>query len=356
MGRIVAIGGGDLSSTEKLNRYAIEMTQKNTPNVLFVGTASSDADEYMRRFYKVFVELCCVVKDLSLTKKEYTEEEIDKLLEWADIIYVGGGDTRSMMDIWKKYGVDAKLKQIYDNDKAVLMGISAGAICWFDCGHSDCEAFSGKEDWEYIFVEGMLDIHHYALCPHYNEEGRDSFDAMLPDKKMTGLALENDTAFVEINGEIKFIRANDERSVYWFRNIDGKVEKTAVETFEDIETSKRRYYGNGWDPKNYVLFGCYNTANYYSVPSHIEPKDRPEAVKCARIATVFAILGMVFPIFVFSIIVFGLEKKFKEITAYYYKPMDVAKKLAAVGMALSIICCPLVLLSIIRVIGLCLGR
>ena len=29
------------------------------------------------------------------------------------------------------------------------------------------------------------------------------------------------------------------------KNIDGKVEKTAVETFEDIETSKRRYYGNG---------------------------------------------------------------------------------------------------------------
>jgi len=257
MGRIVAIGGGDLVSTEKLNRYAIEMTLKNKPQVLFVGTASEDAEEYINRFCEVFEGLNCEVRDLSLTKKVYSEAEIDELLAWADIIYVGGGDTRSMMAKWREFGVDVKLKQIYEKDKAVLMGISAGAICWFKSGHSDCEAFSGKEGWEYIFVEGMLDIHHYALCPHYNEEGRDSFDAMLADTGITGIALENETAFVDINGEILFIRSDDERNAYRIKNTEAGIEKTAVDFSTKSFTEGRKIpsgdYGNSWDPKNYSM-------------------------------------------------------------------------------------------------------
>lgn len=56
-----------------------------------------------------------------------------------------------MMQTWKKYGVDEKLKQIYEKDSAVLTGISAGAICWFYCGHSDSEASHNKDDERYCF-------------------------------------------------------------------------------------------------------------------------------------------------------------------------------------------------------------
>ena len=36
--------------------------------------------------------------------EEPIESEIDKLLAWANVIYVGGGDTISMMKIWKEIG------------------------------------------------------------------------------------------------------------------------------------------------------------------------------------------------------------------------------------------------------------
>ena len=108
------------------------------------------------------------------------------------------------------------------------MGISAGAICWFSCGHSDSEAFSKKENWEYIFVYGMLDIHHYALCPHYNEEGRDSFDIMLNDKDIVGVALENETAFVDNNGEISFIKSRVDANAYWIKYVNHSLEKVPV--------------------------------------------------------------------------------------------------------------------------------
>lgn len=59
------------------------------------------------------------------------------------------------------------------------MRLSVGAACWFDRGHSDCEASTGREDWQYIFAEGMLGIHKYAICPHYNAQGRECFEEML---------------------------------------------------------------------------------------------------------------------------------------------------------------------------------
>ena len=352
MGRIVAIGGGDLSSTDKINRYAIEMSLSQKPRVLFIGTASQDADVYTNRFHEVFEGLKCEVKDLALTKNEYTEAEIDELLAWARIIYVGGGDTRSMMAVWKEHGVDAKLKEIYDKDRAVLMGISAGAICWFNCGHSDCEAFSGKEDWEYIFVEGMLDIYHYALCPHYNEEGRESFDAMVADKGMVGLALENNTALVEINGEYLFIRSDEERNAYWIKNVDGRIEKSAVEflTKSYLEGRKipSRDHGNNWDPKSYEMNFIYKA--HWRWVEDLRLSDIPGAVRSATTAIVFGILGILIPVYVFSLISFNIQKKFRKKTSRRFTAMTVAKRLAAIGAVISVLGFPLVFVLILRLV------
>ena len=177
MGRIVAIASGDLLSTRPLNKYAVKLAKKQNPNVLFIGTASQDAQEYRDIFTKEYNKLGCEVKCLCLMSAP-GEDTIDHLLQWADIIYVGGGDTVFMMQMWKKYGVDKKLKEIYEKDTAVLTGISAGEICWFCCGHSDSQSFSKESEWEYCWADG-LGIVPMAFCPHYNEEGRGSFDAML---------------------------------------------------------------------------------------------------------------------------------------------------------------------------------
>lgn len=74
----------------------------------------------------------------------------------------------------------------------------------------------------------MLNIHHYALCPHYNEVGRSSFDTMLKDKDIIGLALENDTAFVDNNGKISFIKSREDANAYWLKYIKQSLEKTPV--------------------------------------------------------------------------------------------------------------------------------
>ena len=145
MGRVVAIAGGDLVSNRSLNQHAIKLTRKESPAVLYIGTASGDSAENIRLITEEYHALGCEVKTLCLVSRNCEEAEIDQLLSWADLIYVGGGDTISMMKIWKKHGLDRKLQEIYRNDAAVLTGISAGAICWFHCGHSDSESFHKKE-------------------------------------------------------------------------------------------------------------------------------------------------------------------------------------------------------------------
>ena len=50
MGRIVAIASGDLGTTRAINEYAIKMIMGTTRKVLFVGTASHDAPEYIENF------------------------------------------------------------------------------------------------------------------------------------------------------------------------------------------------------------------------------------------------------------------------------------------------------------------
>ena len=188
-----------------LENHALELSGKEHPNVLYVGTAGGDTQERIEQNIQKFSALGCSVRALALITHRYTEAELDELLSWADVIYVGGGDTVSMMRVWKQYGLDMRLREIYRTDSAVLSGVSAGAICWFVCGHSDSESFHDSENWHFCWAEGMLGLFSAAYCPHYNESGRDSFDGMLKEKKdLVGLAMENGTAFVE-NGEKRYL-------------------------------------------------------------------------------------------------------------------------------------------------------
>lgn len=224
MGRIVAIAGGDLKTTHKINQYIVALTKKENPNFLFIGTASCDAEEYISNIHDEFEPLGCSVKELNIATKRYSENEIDYLLNHADIIYVGGGDTAFMMETWKKYRLDRKLKNLYLTDQAVLSGISAGAMCWFNCGHSDSSVFWNDDAVGYGWVNGLLDIFPYVFCPHYDER-TGIFDEMMKERTIPGLALESNVAFVENGGCVSFVASDDSSKAYIIRCVEGNLRK-----------------------------------------------------------------------------------------------------------------------------------
>jgi len=214
MGKIIAIGGGELrkGETEAIDKYIVNLAGNENPKLLFIPTASYDAQGYIELVENKFRELGCYVDSLCLITKSYNEEQIREKVLSSDIIYVGGGDTVRMMDKWKEMKMDQLLIEAYHKG-IILSGLSAGSICWFEYGHSDSESFINKEDWDYIKAYG-LGIIKAAHCPHYNEERKVSFVEMLKGEDLIGIALENNTAFVELDGEYHIIKSDKNSKAY----------------------------------------------------------------------------------------------------------------------------------------------
>lgn len=232
---IVGISGGDLKSNNYLNEYAIEKTGKKNPNVLFVPTASMDASPYIENIIDYYGEKECDVDILYLCNPSKNKVSLEEKIEWADLIYIGGGNTEYMVSLWKKQQIDKLLYQAYVNGK-VMTGISAGLICWFAYGHSDSDYFVNSDNWEYKFVEA-LNYFPYIICPHYNEEGRDSFDSMLRKASLaySGIALDNDIALIIEDDCIRILKADDNRKAYLFLHQDGSYKKIELENGSNIE-------------------------------------------------------------------------------------------------------------------------
>ncbi len=230
MGKIVAIGGGEISKNKTLliDKFIINLSNKINPKVLFIPTASNDADGYIELFTKYFTDLNCIVDSLCLVTKDLSKKEIEDKILNSDIIYVGGGNTKKMMNIWKEKNVDTFLKSAYEKG-IVLSGLSAGSICWFKWGHSDSDIIENGDECDFSKVTG-LGILNFAHCPHYNETGRESFDEMISLDNIKGIALEDCTALVEIDGEFSIIKSDESYRSFIINNNSGIVKKQELKT------------------------------------------------------------------------------------------------------------------------------
>ena len=159
---IVAIGGGgfgrSLGSLE-IEKYIISLINKKRPKICFIPTASGDSSLYKLNFYRAFSKLDCITSHIDFFSR--TENLEDKVFA-QDIIYVGGGNTKSMLAVWKEWNLYEILQNAYEKG-IVLSGVSAGAICWFDKGITDSYA-------EELTIIDCLGIVGGIACPHFDEE------------------------------------------------------------------------------------------------------------------------------------------------------------------------------------------
>jgi dipeptidase E len=146
------------------------LSKKRHPRVLFIPTASSDSQTYWKRFQEYFGTFLRCKTDVLFLSREASKERVREKIFSTDVIYVGGGNTLHMMRIWRRRGVDRLLLSAYKRG-TVLSGISAGAICWFESGHSDSMSFYNPRKWEYSNVNG-LGLIKGIHCPHYNGRTR----------------------------------------------------------------------------------------------------------------------------------------------------------------------------------------
>lgn len=194
MGKIVAIGGGEIKSgqTLELDRFIVDFSGKSNPRILFVPTASHDAGGYVNVVSRVYRRLGCSFSSLLYFLDKNAPLSAPEKVDAADIIYVGGGNTRLMLDTWSSLGFDNLLKNAFDSGK-VFCGISAGSICWFSSGYSDSPSPSDPSALQFHELTGlgMIDAVH---CPHYDEPGREGFDSFMKIRSGVGIAVNNGSA------------------------------------------------------------------------------------------------------------------------------------------------------------------
>tara|TARA_B100002019_G_scaffold209001_1_gene181639 strand:- start:1007 stop:1708 length:702 start_codon:yes stop_codon:yes gene_type:complete len=159
---IIAIGGGGFGANPGqgiIEKYILKQTKKKNPKICFIPTATGDNEAYKVNYYSTFTNLDCCPSHLDFFKRT---PDLNDLILNQDAIFVGGGNTKSMLAVWREWGLDKILKKAYLNG-TVMSGVSAGAICWFQNGITDSWASNLKMMPCLNFIKG-------TCCPHYDEE------------------------------------------------------------------------------------------------------------------------------------------------------------------------------------------
>ena len=180
--QIVAIGGGGFSDGSEnlgLEHFLLGLANKIRPKVCFVPTASGDSEQYLLRFYASFARLSVTATHLPLFRLAI--RDLRSHLLGQDIVYVGGGNTRNMLVLWREWGLDVIFREAWENG-TILCGSSAGSICWFEQGLSDSVTAGELQPLKCLgFLQG-------SNCPHYDSEPlrRPSFHRFISEGSMLG--------------------------------------------------------------------------------------------------------------------------------------------------------------------------
>jgi dipeptidase E len=222
--QIIPIGGGGFyrdADNLELEKYIIRQAGGENPRVAFVPTASGEPDHYVASFYSAFLKLGCRPSVLTFFKRT---PELRSFLLNQDVIYVGGGNTKSLLAVWRDWDVTEILREAWESG-IVLTGVSAGAICWFEQGLTD--SFSdGLRPLDCLgFLPG-------SCCPHYDGEAqrRPSYHRLLASGEISaGIAIEDWTGVHFKGSEIyRVVAAKRGARAYRLRAVYGSVQEVSL--------------------------------------------------------------------------------------------------------------------------------
>ena len=233
MGHIVAIGGGEIAEaeTEPIDRHVCASTGVDRPRALFVPTASGDAAGYCDAFDEYYgTRLGCRTDHLLIHDGGVELDAIRAAIDWADLVYVGGGSVAILLDRWRELGVDELLYDAWQ-DGTVIAGLSAGAMCWFASGLTDAGAGGSSDtaDAPYAPVECLGWIPDVAFTPHATPDRRAAFRELIADRGGAGLALEDGCAIELLDDERRVFGVSGEERAFAYEVVDGDAREEELE-------------------------------------------------------------------------------------------------------------------------------
>ncbi|MBL8132079.1 MAG: peptidase E [Anaerolineae bacterium] len=227
MEQIIALGGGGFSMEPEnpaLDRYILEQSETAKPKVCFLPQASGENSDYIIRFYTAIAALDSYASHLSLFKPHTADVE-DFILS-QDVIYVGGGNTKSMLALWREWKLDEILRRALKHG-VILAGISAGAICWFEQGTTD--SIPGR-----LTALSCLGYLEGSCSPHYDGEAerRPTLHRLVESGEiLPGYAFDDGAAGHFINGKLHQVVSSRSRAKgYYVDKVNGQVREAILDT------------------------------------------------------------------------------------------------------------------------------
>jgi len=221
--RIFAMGGGGFlmePESPRLDRFVLSLAPVARPRVCFVPTAGGDSQARIDVFVAAFSALGAEASSLSLFRPHTAD--LRGFILSQHVVYVGGGNTRSMLALWREWGLDEILRDAW-REGVVLAGVSAGAICWFEHGVTDSIPGALTP----MRCLGMLGGSH---CPHYDGEAerRPTFQRLVGAGTIPpGVAADDYVGLLYEGTELAEVVASREGRSAWRVERDGDA---AVET------------------------------------------------------------------------------------------------------------------------------
>ena len=167
--QIVAIGGAMAKSIPQgrlVMSYVLGLAaHSDAPKVLQINTASGDEESTALATYRMLTGMRCRVRELPLFQRTPRDKQLRELILSQDIVFVNGGNTKSMLAVWREYGISELLREAWENG-VIMAGSSAGGICWFE----QCLTDSRADRYTTLDCLGFLPG---SSCPHFDgEQGR----------------------------------------------------------------------------------------------------------------------------------------------------------------------------------------
>ena len=216
MGTLIPIGGNEDKGNELSENYTLDFIEDgilsnvlkeaggDDSNIIVIPTASSIQKEVSENYVRGFEKLGCknvTVLMLNSTKESESKESI-KALEQADGVMFSGGDQSRIVRHIGSTKFHTILKERYENERFVIAGTSAGAMCMSK------EMITGGNITEVIakgstrFGTGMGFIPELIIDTHFVKRGRFGriAEAVAAFPNLIGLGLAEDTGMVIKDG------------------------------------------------------------------------------------------------------------------------------------------------------------
>jgi len=207
-------------------RYAADLAAAGaSPRVCIVATAVGDSTEWLTAFYSAFGRAGWRPNHLALFPEPNVPDITEHLLA-HDVVWVAGGSVANLLSLWRTHAVDEAMRTAWQAG-VVLMGVSAGSVCWFVGGTTDSFGLPLRP------VTDGLGFLPYSNSPHHDaeEQRRPAIHRLIADEALPdGYATDNGTGLVFEGTELVDCVAELEGVNAWriARQLDGTVQESAL--------------------------------------------------------------------------------------------------------------------------------